>query len=193
MNTPMTESAAALDMLFHMPSDWWYEQGLSWFVFTVIVSVILNGVRSFFGWTYRCQFSNWKLVLIGDDEEGQHQSLHWEEVRRILDSDFERWKLVKSVVAGAGWLSVTRIKPAEEAGWTKCDRTKKQMIIDFNKVPAAHLEHGCWRKLPQHLSDDALCQKECPKRKNQPQKAINPMIIRGKNRRIRQNSSRRIK
>ncbi len=152
MNTiTAIERAVAMDPVFRMSLDWWYEQGLSWFVFTVIVSIILYGVRSFLEWVYRRQFKGWKLVLLGEDEDGQHQSLHWEEVRRILESDFERWKLVKSVVAGAGWLSVTRIKPAEEAGWTSYDTAKKKLVIDFNEIPPDHLNDKKWTTPPKYL------------------------------------------
>ncbi len=157
--TVIDSAAAAADPFFLLSWEWWTEQIVVWIVFTVLVSLVLHILR----FCERKPFEGWKLVLLGEDKEGQHQSLHWEEVRRILDSDFERWKLVKSVVAGAGWLSVTRIKPAEEAGWTNYDKVQKQLVIDFNKVPPKHLENGCWRKRPQHLSKDALCQEECPK------------------------------
>jgi len=56
-----------------------------------------------------------------DDDPGDHQSLYWEEVKRVRSSDFERWKLVKSTVSGYAHLTVSKIKPAEQFGghtWT---------------------------------------------------------------------------
>lgn len=137
--------------------EWFLEQLVIWLVFSVLVSCILHCLRIRKEKKDRAPFEDWHLVLLGEDDPGEHQSLHWEEVRRVLDSDFERWKLVKSVVAGTCWLSVTRITPAEQAGWTYADRAKRQLVIDFNEIPPEHMENGRWAKPPKNLRADAKC------------------------------------
>lgn len=156
----MTGSDAASETIFFLSCMWWVEQAFVWLVFTVLVSFLLQYWRTRKETQDRAPFENWDLVLLGEDEPGEHQSLHWEEVRRVLDSDFERWKLVKSVVAGTCWLSVTRITPAEQAGWTHFDRAKRQLVIDFNEIPPEHMENGRWAKPPKNLRADAKCPRE---------------------------------
>ncbi len=157
--TTIDNAATAADPIFFLSGVWWAEQIFVWIVFTLLVSWALNQLRIRREAEEREPFEGWELVLLGEDEDGQHQSLHWEEVRRIRDSDFERWKLVKSAMSGVCSLTVTRLEPAQKAGWVRYDG--KKLVIDFNKVPPEHLKNRCWTTLPQHLSDDALCQEEC--------------------------------
>ncbi len=139
---------------------WWIEQFVSWLVFSALVTCALHQLRVRREKKERKPFENWELILLGEDDLGDHQPLYWEEVRRIKDSEFERWKLVKSVMSGRCKLEVTRIAKAKE--WAFFDKDKKQVIIDFNKIPPEHMKGGCWSKKPPRLSPDAKCSKVCP-------------------------------
>ena len=137
--------------------SWLVEQLVVWAVLTVLVSFGVNRWRTFQEKRKIEEFSKWSLVLLGDDDPGEHQSLHWEEVKRIRSSDFERWKLVKSTVSGYAYLTVSKILPAEQSGWTYMDDTNRNLVVDFNKIPCEHLVNGQWTKAPKQLADDAKC------------------------------------
>ena len=148
--------------------SWVIEQLIVWLALTVAVSFGVNWWRKRQEKKEIEKYTGWTLVLLGDDDPGDHQSLHWEEVKRINSSDFERWKLVKSTVSGHGFLTVTKIKPAEQSGWTYMDESKRHLVVDFNNIPCEHLEKGQWKKAPRLLDDAA----KCPAAAIQPQKGM---------------------
>lgn len=141
-------------------AGWLAEQLVVWLFLTVAVSFGVNWWRNFQERRKTEQFTGWTLILLGDDDPGKpgdHQSLHWEEVRRVISSDFEMWKLVKSTVSGYGHLTVSKLKPAKDEGWTYLDYNERKLVVDFNKIPCDHLIDGQWGKSPKYLADTAKC------------------------------------
>lgn len=119
---------------------WWAEQLPSWLVFTVSVGLIVTVVQTILERRRfrleREEFEGWKLHVIGygDSPKG----LYFEEVRRFLNSDFELWKFVKSVVSGSCDVKLRSIEPARNV-WAFVDRKSRTITVDFEKMPDDHV------------------------------------------------------
>ncbi len=120
--------------------DWWASNFLTFFVFTIIVGLISWLVNVTRENAHRRKYDNWTLKIIWKNKESS-QELFWEEFERFEDSDFERWKLVKSVVSGIGNAKLTTVHAAEDAGWVTKDATHKRITVDLDKAcEVGHVE-----------------------------------------------------
>ncbi len=118
-------------------TDWWAQNLVTFIFFTAIVSVVSWLVTVLREKEHQKPFKEWKLVLIYENDRTT-QDLHWQEVEHIISSDFERWKMVKSVVSGAGVTSLITGQKAEKEGWVAIDANR--MIVNIDKaIKVGHL------------------------------------------------------
>jgi len=96
-------------------TNWWQEVAV-FLVFSVMLALMNQLVL----WVLRKPYRGWRLRVDGVKDEDQ--ALDWEEVRRLLNSDFELWKLAKSAVSGSGRATLSTPGPAKEAGWLRIER-----------------------------------------------------------------------
>lgn len=118
--------------------EWWVESTITFAIFTLIFKMLINLKKSRDEREFRKPYEDWSLVSIYKQEK-EDQELYWDEVMRFEQSDFERWKFVKSVVSGVGQASLRTVKRAEESEWVMIDKDKKTIIIDLDK--SIELEH----------------------------------------------------
>ena len=123
---------------FYSDAAWWGEQAVAWIVFTALVTLAINRLQYWLDARTQEPYKNWHLAVWGDDPpdaaDDKLQELHWEEVRRMEQSAFERWKTVKSVISGYCRIKLARIEKAEDV-WCKFDRPSRRFIIDLNRIP----------------------------------------------------------
>lgn len=105
-------------------TNWWQEIAVF-----LIFSVLLALVNQFVLWLLRTPYRGWRLRVEGVEDEDQ--ALDWEEVRRLLNSDFELWKLAKSVVSGSGTATLSTPGPAMEVGWLRIERGRLGGFMPF--------------------------------------------------------------
>lgn len=96
-------------------TNWWQEVAVF-----LVFSVMLALVNQLVLWVLRMPYRGWRLRVEGVPDEDQ--ALDWEEVRRLLNSDFELWKLAKSAVSGSGYATLSTPGPAKDAGWLRIER-----------------------------------------------------------------------
>lgn len=113
-------------------ADWWAAELPSFIIFTALVGVLMWVVGALRQNRYRERFENWRLEIV-DSGETSSQDLFWEEVERIRTSDFERWKMVKSVVSGVGNATLTTVHKAEQGeAWVRIDERQRRVLIDLD-------------------------------------------------------------
>ena len=123
--------------------SWMGEQAVNWVIFSGLVGALIWGVARMREWLTQRRFQNWRVIIrLSDVGKEAESSLHWEEVRRFLDSDFERWKFVKSVISGVVQVNLTTVGPAQEAGWVRMDKVRRRIHIDFTRIPDSHIQPG---------------------------------------------------
>jgi hypothetical protein len=113
-------------------ADWWASELPSFIVFSALVGVLMWVIGTVRQNRYRERFEKWRLEII-DGGETSSQDLFWEEVERIRTSDFERWKMVKSVVSGVGNATLTTVHKAEQGeAWVRIDEPRRRVLIDLD-------------------------------------------------------------
>jgi hypothetical protein len=116
--------------------EWWAGEIPSWLVFGVIASFLFGvfGARMEGSRRAREQepFEGWKLETVGHDVGSQ--SLYYEDVRRILASDFEFFKFVKSFCSTVCQLSTRSMHEARDV-WVRVDKKRRRIVIDFTRIP----------------------------------------------------------
>lgn len=116
---------------------WYADEVLSWLVFTALVSLAVGWWQDRREAKRNEPFSNWKLKIIGRDEP--QQDLYPDEVKRFLQSEFEHWKFVKSVLSSH--YDVKLMTGAKAfASWVSYDKALRLFVIDLTKAPAEHIE-----------------------------------------------------
>lgn len=105
-------------------TNWWQEIAVF-----LVFSVMLALVNQFVLWFLRTPYRGWRLRVEGVEDEDQ--ALDWEEVRRLLNSDFELWKLAKSAVSGSGHATLSTPGPAKDAGWLHIERGRLGGFLPF--------------------------------------------------------------
>ena len=112
--------------------DWWAAELPSFIIFTALVGVLMWVIGTVRLDLYRKRFENWRLEIVDSGGVSQ-QNLFWEEVDRISASDFERWKMVKSVVSGVGNATLTTVHMAEQdEAWVCIDERQRRVLIDLD-------------------------------------------------------------
>jgi len=120
---------------FATDRNWWAENYLAFIIFTVIVGAISWLMNVYLEKRHRAQFESWKVVIDWLDASSK-QDLFWDEVEKFLNSDFERWKFIKSIVSGMGYANLTTVHKAEmeESRWVCTDRQERIIRVDLNKA-----------------------------------------------------------
>lgn len=120
--------------------DWLAGELPSFLVFTALIGWM---VSQFEGWRERSErkpYENWKLVVIGFADPPQ--ALYFEEVRKLLDSEFELFRFVKSVCTTICEIRTKSLAMAQQ-DWVSIDREKRQFVIDLVRLPDAQIK--AWR------------------------------------------------
>lgn len=113
---------------------WWAGEIPSYLIFSALAGFVVWLVTLVQHRLHRRRYDDWRLVTIFETEEAA-QDLFWEEVERVLNSDFERWKMVKSVVSGVGHTSLTMVRDAESGDpWVVTDHGNRTIRIDLDKA-----------------------------------------------------------
>ena len=118
-------------------SEWWAGELPSWLVFVVVAGLFSAALNHWFEHRRNRQYQGWNLVMVGFDDA--QQQLYFEEVRGFLNSDFELWKFVKSVVSGACLVKLRSFEKARGI-WGFVDRQTKTITVDFEKIPDSQIE-----------------------------------------------------
>ena len=114
-------------------SDWWAANTLNYIIFGVAVAIFLWLIDLF----RRVRYMKWRLKVIGYDD--RELSLYWDEVQRFLNSRFELWKFVKSVVSGTLIVRLRNAEAALEEGWVNIDERSRRIVVDITKIPPEHV------------------------------------------------------
>lgn len=109
-------------------TNWWQEVAV-FLIFSVLFSIVMALINQFVLWALRKPYRGWRLRVDGVDDEDQ--ALDWEEVRRLLNSDFELWKLAKSAVSGSGRATLSTPGPAKDAGWLRIEHGRFRGFAPF--------------------------------------------------------------
>lgn len=130
--------------------DWVANELPSFLLFTVAVGCIVWGVEKWRERRERRPYENWRLVVVGFGDPPQ--ALYFEEVRKLLDSDFELFRFVKSVCTTICEIRTKSLAMAQQ-DWVSIDREKRQFVIDFVRLPESQIK--AWR-----ISGDELTKLE---------------------------------
>lgn len=121
--------------------EWLADQLLGWIIFSVVVGFVFARIDAWREARAREPYAGWMLRIVG--YEDKPQSLHWQEVERFKNSDFELWKFVKSVASGSCFLKGRTIAGAREKGWVVVDDAKREIVVNFEAIPPDDID---WQK-----------------------------------------------
>ncbi len=103
-----------------------------WLVYSVGAGLFATGVLS--GWRYFWdhRWRGWKLEIRRPDGEPiEAMKLSVEEVRSFEQSEFERFKWIKSAVSNFGQLLAVTLPEIEKAGWCHRDPDRRTYVINL--------------------------------------------------------------
>lgn len=138
--------------------EWWVESTITFTIFTLIFNELISFKKNRDEKEFRKPYEGWSLISIYKQEK-EEQELYWDEVMRFEQSDFERWKFVKSIASGVVIINLRTVKMAEEAEWVMMDKDKKTIIVDLDKaVKSGHadLKKSSDNKSPDNESPDSV-------------------------------------
>jgi len=121
--------------------EWVADQLLGWLIFSLVVGAVFAGIDAWRERRAREPYRGWVLKIVGYGDKPQ--SLHWEEVERFENSDFELWKFVKSVASGSCFLKGRTIAGAREQGWVVVDNERREIVVNFEAIPQEDVD---WQK-----------------------------------------------
>ncbi len=128
--------------------DWWADNYLVFLFFGVLIGLYSWWADLWEQKERRKEFEGWKVVVKNHDEK-MDDNIYWQDVERILESNLERWRFIKSVVSGLGVVKASTLAETKTGNWISLEEESRTLEIDIDKgVECGHIDRDERRRWP---------------------------------------------